>query len=76
MTQFVHIKLTQIQYDMLTFGISKKEIKQVINKYLKQSNIIPKSVAQEIMTKLQIADKRQSALLDKKLLVNDELFSD
>lgn len=61
---------------MLSFGISKKEIKQVINKYLKQSAIIPKTVVQEIMFKLQIAEKRQSTLVEKKLVVNDELFND
>lgn len=76
MTQFVHLKLSQIQYDMISFGISKKEIKTLMNKYLKQSKIIPKTVSQEIMMKLQLAEKRHSQLLEKKLVVSDELFND
>lgn len=60
MTSFVYLKLSQIQYDMMSFGLPKKDIKQLINKYLKQSKIIQKSLAQEIMLKLQLAEKRQT----------------
>ena len=76
MTSFVYLKLSQIQYDMISFGIEKKEIKQVINKYLKQSKIIPGQVAKEILLKLQMAEKRQAVLAEKKLIVNDDLFND
>jgi hypothetical protein len=57
MTSVVHLKLTQIQHDMLSFEIPKRDIKQVMKKFLKQSKIIPNLMARDIMMRMQIEEQ-------------------
>lgn len=75
MTSVVHLKLTQIQHDMLSFDIPKREIKQVMKKFLKQSKIIPNLMARDIMMRMQMEDQSQQSLTQKRLVVDDQLFN-
>ena len=51
-SDIVFSKLTQIQHDMLSFDVPAQQIRQVVSKFMKSSNLIPPEFAQQVEMQL------------------------
>ena len=59
MSEIVFAKLTQIMHDMLSFNVPVPKIKNLISRYLKQSNMINPDMARDIMIRLSMELKKE-----------------
>ena len=76
LNEIVFAKLTQIQHDMISFGLPLPQIKSMISKYIKLSRIFPQDSAEAVLERLRMAEEEQKIRKKQQMLIDDVLFDE